>query len=322
MQLTPTTDLNLLSVFLIKEGILNKDENINVIEKPGEGNMNMVLRIITNRRSIIAKQSKPFVQKYPYIAAPINRIKVEHTFYKTIENSAISNHFPQLFDFLPEHYILFLEDLGESKDFSFIYNERKIVNSHLEQLVTIAKGIHKSKSIDNYPENIELRKLNHEHIFVLPFLEDNGFSLDSIQKGLQEISLPLKKDNFLREKATQLGKLYLSNGNVLLHGDYYPGSWMLNDDNIFILDPEFSFKGPAEFDVAVMIAHIFMTTGNPKIYDQIIELYNTQLDNKLVKEFAGIEVIRRLIGLAQLPLNRSLLEKEQLLNVAKHWILD
>ena len=46
-----------------------------------------------------------------------------------------------------------------------------------------------------------------------------------------------------------------------------------------------------------------------------------KVDIKLIQQVAGIEIIRRLIGIAQLPLNRTLQEKETLLKMAKKMIL-
>ena len=283
--------------------------------------MNVVLRVITGQRSFIAKQSRPFVQKYQDIPAPIDRIGVEHSFYKTVQGSGIDVHLPGLLGFLPEYYMLFLEDLGQSGDMSFIYKKRNVSDIHFDQLISIAKGIHSSPIAADYPKNLELRKLNHQHIFVLPFLEDNGFSLEGIQHGLEALSLPFKTAKALKEKVEDLGKLYLATGGVLLHGDYYPGSWIAKADNVYVLDPEFSYRGPFEFDLGVLVAHLCMATGNAGFFDKVIERYDGRPNVQLVREFAGIEIIRRLIGLAQLPLDRTIGEKEQLLHLAERWVV-
>lgn len=311
-------DINLEAI----HQFLTNDEFIKNIEKPGEGNMNIVLRIVTNKRTFIAKQSKPYVQKYKDIPAPIERIAVEHLFYKTIHKTNKNQHFPTLIDFIKDKHLLFLEDLGQSKDFTFLYQTKYLDNQHLKQLITIANNIHQTPAPSNYPTNFELRKLNHQHIFVLPFLENNQFSLDAIQEGLQKISLSFKRDLKLKEKALELGQKYLASGNTLLHGDFYPGSWILNEKQVYVIDPEFSYLGCAEFDIGVMAAHIVMATGNPKLIETIFTIYKTPINKTLVKEFAGVEIIRRLIGLAQLPIQRTLKEKQELLNMAKSWLIN
>jgi 5-methylthioribose kinase len=73
--------------------------------------------------------------------------------------------------------------------------------------------------VDDELVNTELRTLNYEHIFY-PFKEENGFNLDDIQDGLQELALPYKRCR-IKENIERLGSLYLSKGKYLLHGDYY-----------------------------------------------------------------------------------------------------
>ncbi|HDZ05061.1 MAG TPA: hypothetical protein ENH58_08410 [Maribacter sp.] len=283
--------------------------------------MNVVLRVATNLRSIIVKQSRPFVQKYQNIPAPIDRIAVENTFYKAIENSNITSHIPTIIGFDPDTHILVMEDLGDCDDMTFLYKQRNISNNQFNILIAIIHQIHNTKPPSNFPDNIKMRELNHQHIFILPFLSDNGFSLNDIQLGLQELSLPYKEDESLKEKITFIGERYLSQGNTLLHGDYYPGSWMLKDNQLFIIDPEFGFLGFKEFDLGVMAAHLIIATHNISYIEKIETSYPSKIDSELLQNIAGIEIMRRLIGLAQLPINRTLLEKAELLTMAKNLIL-
>ena len=283
--------------------------------------MNVVLRVKTNQRSFILKQSRPFVQKYQQIEAPLNRIEVEYKFYKAIHDASITSHIPSILGFDPKNYLLQMEDLGQCEDMTFCYRDRSIAQEILEKLINIAAAIHKVGPLNDFPENMALRKLNHQHIFVLPFLEDNGFQLNDVQEGLQELSLPYKRDNAIKAVVNKLGDMYLSKGNVLIHGDYYPGSWMQLEDEVYIIDPEFGFIGFREFDLGVMTAHLILATMDPSSLKKVMQLYKSDANAGLVSQVAGVEIIRRLIGLAQLPLKRSLSEKEDLLKLARKMIL-
>ncbi|MEO9892081.1 phosphotransferase [Aurantibacter sp.] len=301
--------------------LLTKHEEVLSLEKPGEGNMNVVLRIKTNERSFILKQSRPFVQKYQQISAPIERVIVEHQFYKTLEKSALSAHMPKILGCDVSNFVMLLEDLGDCEDMVTIYNKREIGKKAFQKLIFIIGLIHRTKVTDNYPDNIEMRELNHQHIFVLPFMQENGFSLDDIQPGLQELSIPYKNDKALKKVVKKVGSKYLSKGNTLLHGDYYPGSWMTEKNNLYVIDPEFSFKGFAEFDLGIMAAHLIMATGKKKYLNRIHLNYDGEIDFKLLSKVAGIEILRRIIGLAQLPLDRTIEEKKKLLKKARKMIL-
>lgn len=316
------TPLPVLQKILEPKNLLHPNEKIRAISKPGEGNMNVVLRVKTNQRSFILKQSRPYVQKYQEIEAPLNRIEVEYKFYKAVQGAYIADHIPAILNFDQKNYLIQMEDLGQCDDMTFCYEDRKMPFNILEKLVNISEAIHMVGVVENFPENRALRELNHQHIFVLPFMEDNGFQLNDIQEGLQELSLPYKKDNAIKAVVNKLGDMYLSKGNVLIHGDYYPGSWMQLESELYIIDPEFSFIGFKEFDLGVMTAHLILATMVPSSLATVIELYKGEANNILVSQIAGIEIMRRLIGLAQLPLQRTIGEKDYLLQLARKMILE
>ncbi len=92
---------------------------------------------------------------------------------------------------------------------------------------------------------------------------------------------------------------------ALLHGDYYPGSWLAHPrKGVMIIDPEFAFVGPPEFDVGVLLAHLLMAGyEQPEIVMQLGNYCSPPRFSQLLAwAFAGMEVIRRLLGVAQLPL--------------------
>ena len=69
--------------YLRQQGWLLAKEQVKTLEKPGEGNMNFVLRVHTSwNRSFIIKQARPWVEKFPQFAAPVERVAVEATFFK------------------------------------------------------------------------------------------------------------------------------------------------------------------------------------------------------------------------------------------------
>ena len=315
---TPNSELQ---DYLMSKGWMISNEKISSVETPGDGNMNVVLRIKTNKRSFILKQSRPFVQKYQQIEAPLNRIAVEHQFYKIISNEALKPHIPKILGYDPSEYVLIMEDLGRCEDMSSMYSSHTIDTTNLKKLVNALGQIHQNEVPNDFPENLEMRQLNHQHIFVLPFLKDNGFQLDDIQDGLQELSMSYKQDEDLKSVINAIGGTYLSKGETLLHGDYYPGSWMTETENLYIIDPEFGFAGFAEFDLGVMAAHCIMATSDETYLNTIFDLYQGDADKSLMSKVAGIEIMRRLIGLAQLPLERTLAEKQYLLELARKMIL-
>lgn len=302
-------------------GWLHGGEKVHDISIPGEGNMNVVLRVLTNERSFILKQARPYVRKYPDIPAPPERIGTEYLFYRSLSDPLAQAHFPRILGYNTSNFLIQMEDLGDCRDMTYWYGEKEIRQDLLSELIDILSIVHAQDVPENYPANLELRQLNHRHIFILPFAEQNGFPLDKVQSGLGELALPYKKNKELREIVALVGRKYLDKGVTLLHGDYYPGSWMSSRNKVFVIDPEFSFIGFPEFDLGVMAAHAIMATSDRKYVKAILREYQGTADENLVSQVAGIEMLRRLIGLAQLPLYRSLEEKDFLLKTAAQMIL-
>lgn len=310
-----------LSAYLREMGWLAKGEAVHSLAVAGEGNMNVVLRVTTDQRSFILKQSRPYVQKYPQIPAPLDRIRVEYRFYQAVQGAGIESHLPRILGFDPENSLMLQEDLGHAKDMSFLYETRELDTRTLRILINVLELIHATPVPADFPDNLELRGLNHQHVFVLPFSADNGFDLDSVQPGLAQLALPFKTDEALRSRIDKLGERYLAQSNVLLHGDYYPGSWLQTPGGTYVIDPEFCFAGFPEYDLGVMAGHLLMATMDPGIINEIFEHYSRPFDREAARQIAGIEILRRLIGLAQLPLQRSLEEKRELLGTAHKLIL-
>lgn len=328
MELTPDINLQELTKYLRDQSWIAAEDAVTRVEKPGEGNMNRVLRAITSSGSMILKQATDFVVKYPDIPAPVARIDVEQQFYQLAASiPSIENRQPSIMGYDGKAHVLAMEDLGSASDFTFLYQPGKEMKEEVASVISNSiQALHNHAFprdiIRHYPENKELRLLNHQHIFELPLMLENGFDLDGITPGLQELSLKYKSDEDLKQQAADLGKAYMGSGTSLLHGDYYPGSWLNTAKGFQLIDPEFSFFGPPEFDLGVLLAHLKLADQAENVRVTILKSYDADLDQTLLQQFEGIEIIRRLIGLAQLPLSMDLATKERLLEYAHQLVLN
>ena len=307
--------------------VCGSDESILAIEKAGEGNMNLVMRVVTESRSVIVKQARPWVEKYPTIAAPIDRVLAEIDFYQRIRlHQRLAEVTPEVIAVSTELRLFVMQDLGKSADFTFLYEGEESSEQRdkvFEKAIAWLRILH-SCVVENGGQVgcQSLRELNCEHMFSIPFAEPPSISLDSVCPGLELGSLELREDVVLAEISSQLAKTYLepnSQNSVLLHGDYYPGSWLSTSAGFRVIDPEFCFYGPAEFDLGVLAAHLILCHGaaDRNTIDWVIESYGRNAEEPLVQAFAGIELIRRLIGVAQLPLNASLTTRLEWLRLGK-----
>ncbi len=293
--------------------------------------MNCTLRVTTPRRSIIVKQGRPWVEKYPHIPAPAERTRVEAAFYAAAARCArVSGAMPRLLDADDEARVLVLEDAGRAGDLTGLYAGAALTEADCAALVEYLVALHACEvrpSERPLFANREMRALNHEHIFALPLRDGNGLALDAITPGLQAAADELKRDRAYCDRVTALGQRYLADGRVLVHGDYFPGSWLRADAGygsgrtVAVIDPEFCFLGCGEFDFGVMRGHLTLAAQAEARIAQVEAAVPGGYDMALVRQFAGVEIMRRLIGVAQLPLRASLEAKRSLLERSRALLL-
>jgi 5-methylthioribose kinase len=318
-----------LESYLKYQRWIDEDASIASVDKAGEGNMNKVLRVqLAGGDSYIIKQSRPWVEKFPDIPAPSERANIEGLYFKeTGQNETIASFSPDLLHADPDSNILFLEDLGEGADLIYLYEkERDMDEVTLKALMDYISALHQNfnqHESDFYIENRGMRKLNAEHIFRFPFLEDNGMDLDEITPGLADVAATYRSNDELMDQVAFLQYRYLQNGENLLQGDFYPGSFIKTEDGLKVIDPEFCFFGDAEFDLGVFHAHMLMAQQPDGIVDGVMEHYKKSptFSDMLYRQYTGIEIMRRILGLAQLPLSLDLAEKEMLLKQAHELLL-
>ena len=255
--------------------------------------MNFVLRATTNQRSFILKQARPWVEKFPQIGAPVERVSVEAQFFQTLQDvDSISHYAPKCLGFDADNFVLVTEDLGKGADYSFLYQKDNLLtDADIDGLTQYLSALHQVTIPTDFPTNIAMRQLNHEHIFNFPYLEENGFNLEDIQEGLQAAAMPYKTNAVLKAKIKASGEIYLAQGKHLLHGDFYPGSWLKVTDGLKVIDPEFGFVGPAEFDLGVLFAHLLMAEQPSIVFKTISKKYQQPIgfQEALLGQFVGVE---------------------------------
>lgn len=320
-------DVDGLEAFLRNRQWLAVDEHLSAVARAGEGNMNLSLRVTAGSRSVIVKQGRPWVEKYPAIAAPADRTLIEAAWYDIARrNAAVAERIPDLLGVDPDAKVLMLTDLGTAGDYLHLYGGGHLREHELDSLVDWLAELHLGFRGDREAaglRNRDMRVLNHEHIFEVPFRPDNGLELDAITPGLLAVAAKLRTDRPLLDGIQKLGSRYLTDGGTLLHGDYYPGSW-LQADAPWIIDPEFGFYGPPEFDVGVMLAHLRLAGQSTDLPDRATRRYLSragELNIPLADGFAGAETIRRLLGVSQLPLTFGLDRKTELIDDARQLVM-
>ncbi|WP_409291957.1 S-methyl-5-thioribose kinase [Peribacillus sp. SCS-37] len=187
----------------------------------------------------------------------------------------------------------------------------------------------KKKEFARQFTNPELCKITEDLVFTDPFFnhETNDF-----EEALTPYVESLFADQHLKVEAAKLKRSFMTEQEVLLHGDLHTGSIFASPAETKVIDPEFAFYGPAGFDLGQYLANLLFQAisrtedGKGVIYQHLHEVWSTFktiytglwhdegneiycttpgfLEAVLEKTFrdalgfAGCELIRRTIGLA------------------------
>ncbi|MEO7274707.1 MAG: phosphotransferase [Vicinamibacterales bacterium] len=321
------SDVRCLEAYLLHRRLAARTELPIRVESAGDGNMNLTLRVSLRDRSLILKQGRPWVERYDHIPAPWDRTLIEAEFYAVAASAlAVSARLPGLLDVDAGNHVIALEDLGRGGDVASIYGGDRLNTSTVHELLNWLAALptvdvpSRSRGV---LANREMRALNHEHLFRFPLDEHNGLGLDAITPGLGTLARELQQDRRYQSRVTEIGARYLTDGRSLVHGDFFPGSWIRTDDAVRIIDLEFCFLGAREFDYGIMLGHIALARQDEELAERVLAAAVAErLDEALVLGVAGTEIMRRLIGVAQLPLTWGLDAKRSLLRFSRQLVLE
>ncbi len=317
-----------LAAYLRARGWLAADDAIVSVGPAGDGNMNCTLRVATTRGSSIVKQGRPWVEKYPSIPAPPDRTLVEGAFYATVASDiAVAGRMPVVRGLDPESCVLVLEDCAGFVDASSVYEGHALAEAVLEELLDYLRALHAVPLTDAARApwaNHAMQALNHEYIHRLPLAGDAGLHerLDDITPGLSRLAREYSADADCVARVASLGERYLHGPpRALVHGDFFPGSWLTSGARVRVIDPEFCHAGAPEFDYGVMAAHLLLAGQEAAAARTAAAAVGHEWDGALVAACAGVEIMRRLVGVAQLPrLHRTLAEKAALLETSRRLV--
>lgn len=93
-------------------------------------------------------------------------------------------------------------------------------------------------------------------IFIEPYIDaaNNHWTSPQLDKDVAV----LRSNPRLRSSVLRMCDKFNQNAEALLHGDLHTGSIMVTPTSTSVIDPEFAFYGPMAFDIAKILANLFL----------------------------------------------------------------
>lgn len=251
------------------------------VKEIGDGNLNFVFRAHTDQKSLIIKYAPPYLRLLGEdFKLPQRRICVEMhtmTYFKTIAPTYI----PTLYHTDEKAFLFAMEDLKDFETLQKVQLEVSIPLDIYEKLGDFLNKVYTHKpplQNSTYYENDTLKHISENYIFRFPHIANHeALMVPSFFK-------PKSKDADFILGIETLTSLFFNAKETLLHGDLHTGSVMVKNNEIAIIDAEFSFFGPIGFDMGNLFAHI--------LFGEIYALY----ENKNVQWREALGVLWKSFG--------------------------
>jgi len=254
----------------IRNLLLLENESINKLEvkEIGDGNLNFVYIIKTDKKSIILKQAVPYLRCVGE-DFPLSRIRMTFEIEALkIQKDICPTFVPDIYYSSHEMSIVVMQNLNSHKILrSEMINRVKFphLSEHISTFLADTLFFTSDFYLDSTAKkenvkkfiNIELCNITENFIFTHPH-EDNETNEYNPQLDMLYVK-EFRENTKVKLAILEMKYKFMTNAQALLHGDLHSGSIMLNKEETYVIDPEFAFYGPIGFDVGIYLANLIMS---------------------------------------------------------------
>ncbi|CAN7341018.1 S-methyl-5-thioribose kinase [Caballeronia sp. LjRoot29] len=249
--------------------MLGNTNELDVVEV-GDGNLNFVYFVSNAQapeKSVVVKQAPPFLRLVG-TSWPLTRQRMEHEVAALRRFGALCpQHVPEVYHADSELFLMVMQRLSSHKILRQGLMEGTVypkLGDHLSTYLAhtlffcsdlfLAPRVKKEAVAASV--NSELCKITEDLVFTYPF-EDHPSNIYSPALPRAAVER-LRTSAALRIAVAEMKWAFMTRAESLLHGDLHTGSIMVNQDETFVIDPEFAFYGPMGFDVGAILANLWL----------------------------------------------------------------
>ena len=304
------------------------------IEEIGDGNLNTVYRVsdaARPERSVVLKHAPPYIK----ILGPEYPLSIERLTYESraldIYNQFARGIVPELYYFDAETAVIAMQDLRDAQVLRADLIAGRVDTGIAEQIGRFMGTVHSRTYVENLDSttvqhyrqqfaNTTMQSITADYVFTFPYTEhETNFWTPGLEPDVQR----LKADTDFLRQAAYLKQIFLTAQQAVTHGDLHTGSVLVQNNTAKVIDAEFAFYGPVGFDLGLYWAnHLLSYFSHQDTLDVqsalktvIAKTWHTYtlefrtVDATLKEQtlqqifheavgFAGLEMLRRLIGAA------------------------
>lgn len=238
---------------------------VNIADQDDEdtdGFVNFIFRIIDDTgKSFILKQARPYIRVFDEASLDVSRNKLEYETMR-IRSKICHDYIPEIFHIDYENNAFIMEDCKD-------YRPLRFELSKMKRFDDLAKQISEYMSKSNfYTSEYFLSSEDHKglqaafvNIEMRNIIENAAFIKDYVNIGTQRDDVHetivkwIWQQEIVKLETLKSRDIFMKKGQCLVHGDLHTSNVLVSEDNIKIIDMEYTFMGPFSADMGYFLAN-------------------------------------------------------------------
>lgn len=231
-------------------------------EEDGDGYVNHIFRVQTEKEAYVVKQGLP-IARVSQMPMETYRNKLEYDSMR-IRYSIVPEYTPFLKFHDPENNVFVMEDVSHLQISRFQFNKNVMFENFgrmcgecmaktefytSEYYLDRAEFRQMMCRFDNTP----MRKIMEDGMFLDMFHEPLD---DRLGKEFMQFAELFSKDSRYVTELYKLRRSYMSHADALIHADFHTSNIFASDDEMKLIDMEFSFVGPFGYDLGYLTGNL------------------------------------------------------------------
>ncbi len=231
-------------------------------EEDGDGYVNHIFRIRTGKEALAVKQGLPLA-RISQMPMDICRNKLEYDAMR-IRYSIVPEYTPALKFHDPENNIFVMEDVSHLSISRFQFN-KNVMFENFGRMCGECAARTEFYTSEYFLDRSRYRELMYrfDNTPMRRIMED-GMFLDMFQEPIEDRLGPefahfaelFSRDSRYVTELFKLRRSYMSHADALIHADYHTSNILASDDEMKVIDMEFSFMGPFGYDIGYLTGNL------------------------------------------------------------------
>ena len=240
-----------------------------------DGNINYVFRVKEKNgsKTIIVKHADAFIRTSGNPkSTDRNRIEVAAL---EMERKVAPYQVPEVYLYDPVMCCIVMQDVGDHKNLRYALIDHEMFSTLAEDLAEfLANTLIRTtdlimptaerNKLAGHSVNTEMCEITERLVYDEPYTNARGSNV-VFEPNAEFVQRNIYENTALHVEAAKLKTLFQTKSQSLIHGDLHSGSVFVKEGSTMVLDPEFSFYGPAGYDVGNVIAHFLFAWANAEV---------------------------------------------------------